>query len=259
MRDVKARAEVAQLRQETQFTCCATSIAAALRAHGKDVTEADVNKVLGASPMAGASWEAMLATVQYFGCRGTLVVPSTPRMLKAWTDAGVPVVIAWNPENRPWSHASCVFDVTEGPDGLLVHVMDPNIPNPSRTTRVVGEDEFCQKWGEKVGDALIVRRPAMAVEREVTADGRQVVAKDKTVPVVSPKDEDPLTLRAPAPSRRDLLLQQMIEHPGGTGTHHTRDMDVSRGRSRKDKHKRDWRDREAQACRVAAAFLGEEE
>jgi hypothetical protein len=69
-----------------------------------------------------------------------------------------------------------VFDVTEGPEGLLVHIMDPNIPNPSKTTRVLGEDEFCQKWGEKVSDSLIVRRPAMAIEREVTVEGRQVVA-----------------------------------------------------------------------------------
>ncbi len=38
-----AKAEVAQIRQETQFTCCAASIAAALKAHGKDYTEADVN------------------------------------------------------------------------------------------------------------------------------------------------------------------------------------------------------------------------
>lgn len=259
MMDVKARAGVAQIRQETQYTCCAASIASALRAHGKDVTEADVNKVLGAAPMAGATWEAMLATVQYFGLRGTLVVPATPRMLKAWTDAGTPVVIAWNPENRPWSHASCVFDVTEGPEGLLVHVMDPNIPNPSRTTRILGEDEFCQKWGEKVSDSLIVRRPAMAIEREVTVAGHQVKASRQPQPVVLPKDDDH-TVRGPAPTRRDVLLQQLIEHPGGTGGHHTRELDVGKGRSRKEKFKRDWRNVEgASASRVSARFLGEEE
>jgi len=176
----QARADVAHIRQTTQFTCCAASIAAALKAHGKNVSEDDVNKVLGAAPMAGATWEAMLATVQYFGCRGSLVVPSTPRMLKGWTDQGLPVLIAWNPENRPWSHASVVFDVVEGADGVLhVHVMDPNIPNPSRHVRVLDEDEFCQKWGEKVSDTLIVRRPAMVVEREVTVEGRQVKASTR--------------------------------------------------------------------------------
>lgn len=181
MADKQARADVAHIRQTTQFTCCAASIAAALKAHGKNVSEDDVNKVLGAAPMAGATWEAMLATVQYFGLRGSLVVPSTPRMLKAWTDQGLPVLIAWNPENRPWSHASVVFDVVEGADGVLqVHVMDPNIPNPSRHVRVLDEDEFCQKWGEKVSDTLIVRRPAMVVEREVTVEGRQVRASTRT-------------------------------------------------------------------------------
>ncbi len=172
----KARAAVPGLRQETQFTCCATSIAACLQAHGKNQTEADVNRVLGASPMSGASWEAILATLQYFGLRGSLVVPATVTMLKQWTDAGTPVIIAWNPENRPWSHASVVADVTDGPDGRYVHVMDSNIPNPDKTFRILHEDEFCAKWGEKVSDSLIVRRPACAVEREITVEGRQVRA-----------------------------------------------------------------------------------
>lgn len=171
-----AKANVALLRQETQFSCCAASIASALKAHGKDMTEAGVNKVLGASPMGGATWEAMLATVQYFGLRGTLVVPSTIAQLKGWTDAGIPVVIAWNPEGRPWSHASCVFHVD---DEQNVHVMDPNIPDPSETVRVVPKSEFYRKWAEAVGDNLIVRRPAMSVEREVTVDGRQVMASGK--------------------------------------------------------------------------------
>lgn len=175
----KAQADINFLRQNTQYTCCAASIASALNAWGKKVSEDDVNKVLNAAPMSGATWEAMLATVQYFGLRGTLVVPATPRMLKNWTDKGIPVVISWNPENRPWSHASTVYEVTEGPDGMLIHVMDPNIPNPSKMTRILGEDEFCQKWAEKVSDSLIVRRPAMAIEREISPDGRQMVASVK--------------------------------------------------------------------------------
>lgn len=179
----QAGASVAQIRQTTQYTCCAASIASALAALGKQVTEDEVNRVLGAAPMAGASWEAMLAAVQYFGCRGTLVVPATPRMLKGWTDRGLPVIIGWNPEGRPWSHASTVFDVVEEENGeLQVHVMDPNIPNPSRTTRVLHEDDFCARWSEKVSDALIVRRPAMVVELEVSRTGRQVVASAAPMP-----------------------------------------------------------------------------
>lgn len=179
----QAGASVAQIRQTTQYTCCAASIASALAALGKQVSEDEVNRVLGAAPMAGASWEAMLAAVQYFGCRGTLVVPATPRMLKGWTDRGLPVIIGWNPEGRPWSHASTVFDVVEEENGeLQVHVMDPNIPNPSRTTRVLHEDDFCAKWSEKVSDALIVRRPAMVVELEVSSTGRQVVASAAPMP-----------------------------------------------------------------------------
>ena len=257
-----ARANVAQIRQETQFTCCAASIAAALKAHGKNFTEEDVNKVLGATPMHGATWESMLATVQYFGLRGRLVSPATPRMLKEWTDAGLPVLIGWNPEGRPWSHASTVFDVTEEADGLHIHVMDPNVPNPSKTTRVVHEDEFCQKWSEKMSDSLILRRPAMVVEREVTTDGRQVLASttrkvasmDKAAAAliaawgdliakaskpVGPAKDDPNKIKVEAPAARGKSEQLMheLQRGGGGGSHHNRNKDVERGTSRKPKHK----------------------
>jgi hypothetical protein len=248
--DKAARADVAQIRQTTQFTCCAASIASALKALGKSHSEDDVNKVLGAAPMAGATWESMLATVQYFGCRGTLVVPATPRMLKSWTDRGVPVLIGWNPEGRPWSHASVVFDVTEGPDGkLLVHVMDPNIPNPGETSRVLDEDEFCRRWSEKMSESLIMRRPAMAVELEVTTEGRQVVAAAKGKETIRIDPDD-----LPKPRHGPDFVQHVHRRPGA-GKHHNRDRDVAKGRSRKPKHKS--RDREA-AQRVASRFLGEE-
>jgi len=168
-----SKANVPGLRQESQFTCMATSLTAAMHAHGKNVTEGDVNRVMGASPLRGASWEELLATAQYFGMRGTLVVPATLSMLKAWTDKGVPVIIAWNPENRPWSHASVVVDVKE--DGT-VHVMDPNIPDPSEHFRVVSSEMFHKNWGEPLGDKMIVRRPACAIEREISPEGRQMVA-----------------------------------------------------------------------------------
>lgn len=228
----KARAAVPGLRQETQFTCCATSIAACLQAHGKNQTEADVNRVLGASPMSGATWESILATLQYFGLRGNLVVPATVTMLKEWTDKGIPVIIAWNPENRPWSHASVVADVTDGPDGRYVHVMDSNIPNPDKTFRILHEDEFCAKWGEKVSDSMIVRRPACAVEREITVEGRQVRASkqagfmDFFRKKVEQPQEEPLTFQWKTSSMAVLsqtLVQRFIDkfkrmiHPSGDG------------------------------------------
>jgi len=172
-----AEAKVKFIRQRSQYTCMAASVTSALAACGKNLSEDDVNAVMGATPLQGASWEQALATVQYFGCRGALVVPATLKMLKSWTDQGIPVLIAWNPENRPWSHASVVFDVKE--DGT-VYVMDPNIPDPEETVRVVPKDEFHHKWMEKVSDSLIVRRPAMAVMQEITPDGRQVLASNQS-------------------------------------------------------------------------------
>lgn len=171
-----ARAEIVARRQETQYTCMAASIASCLSVHHKQVTEEEVNRVLGAGPLRGARWEEALGTLQYFGMRGTLIVPGTLRMVKEATDAGNPVMIAWNPEGRPWSHASVIIDV-EGDDFGLVHVHDPNCPDPDETVRVVPKAEFYKKWGEPIGDLMIVRRPMLIVEREVLRDGTQKRAK----------------------------------------------------------------------------------
>ena len=162
-----SKADVDPIRQRTQFSCVSASMSMALSAHGIKVNEDAVNEVMGASPLRGASWEDALACAQYFGCRATLVSPCTLGQLKEWTDAGVPVLIAWNPEGRPWSHASLVFDVK----GDTVFVADPNIPNPNETVREVTIEDFYKKWSENRGDYL-VRRPAMAIEREITEDGK---------------------------------------------------------------------------------------
>jgi hypothetical protein len=173
--DRSAKANVDPVRQRTQYTCMSAAMCMALRALGMDCTEDEVNRVMGARPMKGAAWEHALACGQHYGMRCTLTVPSTVTQLKEWTDRGVPVMIAWNPEGRPWSHASLVFDVED--DGT-VHVADPNIPDPDQTVRVVPKSEFYKKWYEKWPDYL-VRRPAMAVEREISPNGRQLMASTR--------------------------------------------------------------------------------
>lgn len=157
-------------------------MAMSLEANGVQTNEDEVNKVMGARPMRGAAWEDALACAQHYGMRATLCVPATVLQLRAYTDRGVPVMIAWNPEGRDWSHASVVFDVD---DDLNVYVADPNIPNPDENVRVVPKDEFYGKWFEKHQNGYLIRRPAMAVEREITTDGRQVVASTKTADEIS--------------------------------------------------------------------------
>lgn len=173
-----AKANVEPVRQRTQYSCMAASMTMCLKALGYDQLDEDqVNRVMGAQPMKGAAWEQALACAQHYGCRATLTMPATVEQLKRWTDAGVPVMIAWNPEGRPWSHASVVFDVD---DDLNVYVADPNIPNPKETVRIVSEADFYGKWYEKFPDYL-VRRPACAIEREITVDGKQMrLASTKT-------------------------------------------------------------------------------
>ena len=170
-------AKVKHIRQTTQFSCVAASVCSALNAIGKECSETDVNKVLGAGPMRGARWEEAMGAIQYFGGRGTLVIPATIAMVKEWTDQGIPVLIGWNPEGRPWSHASVVFKVD---DDHTVHVMDPNIPDPNETVRIVPKADFYRKWVEAASETLIVRRPALAVPLEVDPQGRQLVASTRT-------------------------------------------------------------------------------
>lgn len=167
-----AKADVTPIRQRTQYSCMACSMAMCLRALGTPCTEDEVNRVMGARPMHGASWESALACGQHYGMRCTLVTPATLAQLTDWTSRGIPVMIAWNPEGRDWSHASVVFDVAANGD---VHIADPNMPDPDQTVRVVPRDEFHRKWFEKWPDYL-VRRPALAIEREISLDGKHIVA-----------------------------------------------------------------------------------
>jgi hypothetical protein len=161
-----------------------------------------VNEVMGARPMKGAAWEQALACAQHYGVRGTLVCPSTVPQLKSWTEAGKPVMISWNPEGREWSHASVVFDVTDelpspvppectitGESGPWVWVADSNIPNPEKTVRIVCADVFYSKWFEKWPNYL-VRRPAMMLDREITPEGRQVMASARTASWESERRQD---------------------------------------------------------------------
>ena len=171
-RSVLAKADVTPVRQRTQFTCMTTSMMMCLQANGVECDEDEVNRVMGARAMEGATWEDAIACAQHYGMRVTLICPSTVKQLKDFTDRKIPVMIAWNPEGRDWSHASVVFDVD---DDLKVFVADPNIPDPDETVRKVPKGEFYGKWFEKWPNYM-VRRPAMAVEREITEDGHQVVA-----------------------------------------------------------------------------------
>lgn len=184
-----AKADVSPIRQRSQFSCVAASTCMALNAVGIKCNEDQVNEVIGAKPMQGARWEEVLACAQYFGCRAHLTTPATLTQVKSWTDQGKPVLIAWNPEGRDWSHASLVFDVTGEKGNYIVHVADPNIPNPDKTTREVGEDEFYSKWFEKWPNYL-VRRPALMIEREVDEGGRQLMASAKNLRTASQSIKD---------------------------------------------------------------------
>jgi hypothetical protein len=115
----------------------------------------------------GASWRQLIDAATHYGFRVTLVAPATVEQLRSWTSRGLPVVIGWNPERKPWSHASVVFDVDESGN---VYVADPNMPDPARTVRVLSSAELYPLWSDREGDTSILR-PAAVIEREVGANG----------------------------------------------------------------------------------------
>jgi ABC-type bacteriocin/lantibiotic exporter with double-glycine peptidase domain len=162
-----AKAIVPIIRQQTQFTCSAVSISACLQFFDKPYNEDDVNRVLKCVPKKGASWEEILLCLQYFGMKGELIVPCNFKILKEWTDNGNPAIIGWNPQGRPWSHASVVCDVSKS-KGILI--MDPNSVNTDKTLKWWSFDDFSDRWYEKSGD-FVVRRPALKVSKEVGVNG----------------------------------------------------------------------------------------
>lgn len=165
-----AKAMVIPVRQRTQYTCVPCSLSMCLRALGMDwITEDIVNDVMGARPMKGATWEAVINAAQHFGKRATLTAPCTIEQMKEWTDQGLPLMIAWNPEGRDWSHASVVFHVCN----THVWVADPNIPDPNEVVRKVEFKDFYNKWYEKHTNYL-VRRPCVVISHEISEAGTQV-------------------------------------------------------------------------------------
>jgi len=171
-----SKVNIKPIRQQTQFTCVSASLSMALNSLGFQTTEADIDQLVQAQPMEGADWVKIISCLQHFGCRSNLVVPSTVNQIKNWTDQGKPVLISWNPENKPWSHASVVFDVqTDQSGSTKVFVADPNIPIPDQTVRVVPSEIFYRKWVEK--DALPnIRRPALFIEREIDRNGHPTMS-----------------------------------------------------------------------------------
>ena len=168
-----AKANVIPKRQRTQYSCMTTSVSMCLQALGAEHADEDtVNKTLGAMPMRGACWEQALACCNHYGFRSTLIVPATLPMLKQYTDQGFPIIIAYNPESKDWSHASVIFDID---DELNVHIADPNMADPDETVRVMSKGDFYKVWCEPY-NGYTIRRPAMVIQPEISKDGRQLLA-----------------------------------------------------------------------------------
>lgn len=267
-----AKADVVPKRQRTQYTCMTTSVSMCLQALGQPHADEDtVNKVLGAMPMRGACWEQALACCNHYGFRATLTVPATLPQLKEYTDQGFPIVIAYNPEGKDWSHASVIFDID---DDLTVHIADPNMADPTETVRVMNKNDFYKVWSEPY-NGYTIRRPAMVIQPEISSDGRQLLASyfnksKENVPMSKnasdlgklseelsllseqmimgkkkPKKSKPTTkkekkkLTGKPPKQRDEAARFLAENRSrGLGSGPMRNkQNYSRGKSRNPKHK----------------------
>lgn len=161
-------AEFRKIRQRSQYTCMAASLSMCLDAFGIVVHEDEISSLMGVSSLSGGTWESAMAVGQYLGLRSAMISPCSLETVKRSTDMGYPVMITWNPENRDWSHASVIFDVSD--DLSTVYIADPNIPNPNLLTRGVDSNEFYSKWFEK-WPKFLFRRVALIFSREVLDNG----------------------------------------------------------------------------------------
>lgn len=260
-----AKAKVTPKRQQTQYTCMSTSISMSLQALGVEhANERTVNKVLGALPKQGACWEQAIACCSHYGMRTIMITPASLEVLKSFTDQGYPIVIAYNPEGRQWSHASVIFDITG--DGV-VYIADPNIPDPDETVRIINKADFYKMWSEPY-NGYLVRRPAMVIQPEIDDRGQQTIKtfftrtasqKKKTAleiltelgdelsaklggknkkpskPNPPPKEEkNPVVT---SPKQRDPNARALAESGGGGAGSHKNKQDFARGKSRNPKHK----------------------
>jgi hypothetical protein len=265
-----AKANVIPKRQRTQYTCMTTSVSMCLQALGHPHADEDtVNKTLGAMPMRGACWEQALACCNHYGFRSTLIVPATLPQLKQYTDQGFPIIIAYNPEGKDWSHASVIFDID---DELNVHIADPNMADPDETVRVMSKSDFYKVWSEPY-NGYTIRRPAMVIQPEISSDGRQLLAsyfnkgdkqmskkasdlgklseelsmlseqmimskkKPKKSQPTTKKEEKKLTF-TPKPPRNEAAraLAENRSRGDGSGAHKNK-QDFARGKRRNPKHK----------------------
>lgn len=267
-----AKANVTPKRQRTQYSCMTTSVSMCLQALGAEHADEDtVNKTLGALPMRGACWEQALACCNHYGFRSTLIVPATLPQLKEYTDQGFPIVIAYNPEGKDWSHASVIFDID---DELNVHIADPNMADPDETVRVMSKSDFYKVWSEPY-NGYTIRKPAMIIQPEISKDGRQLLASyfnksKENVPMSKnasdlgklseelsllseqmimgkkkPKKSKPTTKKekkkvtGKPPKQRDEAARFLAENRSrglGSGSHKNK-QNYSRGKSRNPKHK----------------------
>ena len=274
-----AKANVIPKRQRTQYSCMTTSVSMCLQALGNEYADEEtVNKTLGAMPMRGACWEQALACCSHYGFRSTLIVPATLPQLKEYLDQGFPIVIAYNPEGKDWSHASVIFDID---DELNVHIADPNMADPDETVRVMSKNDFYKVWNEPY-NGYTIRRPAMVIQPEISKDGRQLLAsyfnKSKGDTPMSknasdlgklseelsllseqmimgkkkPKKSKPTTkkekkkLTGKPPKQRDEAARFLAENRSrglGSGSHKNK-QNYSRGKSRNPKHKGRKQDRQ---------------
>lgn len=146
-----------------------------MSAFGKVVDDRDVAKVVGTRPMIGAGWDQLMGAASHLGFRATCVTPSNLKQVREWTDQGIPVVIGWTSSDHGWAHASVIFDVKDE----QVFVADPNISNPEKFVRIFSHDDFYDKWYEKSPKGYLIRRPACAIEPEITVDGRPRFASNQ--------------------------------------------------------------------------------
>ncbi len=152
--------EIPQTRQATGYTC-GVAVLQSLLAHNGILYRQDVlEKMVGATPERGTSPDSMIRCLHGHGIGAELVQNIDLPRLRAFIDAGRPVVCflqAWNGDPAfdyadGWEDGH--YAVAIGYDAERVYFMDPStLSNYAH----IGNHEFLQRWHDGDGEERFYR------------------------------------------------------------------------------------------------------
>ncbi len=158
-----AMAEVpaAPVAQTTRWSCGPAALASAARSLGLDVTEAQAQQAIGASPDEGAPPEDILAGAKSLGMQAVARERMSLEELEAELQAGHPVIVcmvaAWLPNKQVTDESGHWATVVgAGPEGIT-------LADPAAGEVRLSPEEFVKRWRDEDSEGRPYERFGIAV------------------------------------------------------------------------------------------------